>query len=109
MKKNRRPGDRSISEKLKAVIEFEGLDVEKQGEYLRREGLQSEHIAAWKQSMEAAHRGFIGTVAVTNIFSYYPGLFMRMTCQSNQCWITGYTIFNFYGITQCKNIFIAGH
>jgi hypothetical protein len=63
MKKNRRPGDRSISEKLKAVIEFEGLDVEKQGEYLRREGLQSEHIAAWKQSMEAGLEGGGGLTA----------------------------------------------
>lgn len=53
MKKNRRPGDRSVQEKLKAVIEFEGLEGEKQGEYLRREGLHSEHIAAWKKSMEA--------------------------------------------------------
>ncbi|MDZ4342929.1 MAG: hypothetical protein U1E51_10895, partial [Candidatus Binatia bacterium] len=53
MKHNRRPGDRSVGEKLKAVIEFEGLQDEKQGEYLRREGLQSEHIAGWKKSMEA--------------------------------------------------------
>ena len=53
MKKNRRPADRSVQEKLKAVIEFEGLEGEKQGEYLRREGLHSEHIAGWKKSMEA--------------------------------------------------------
>ena len=63
MKKNRRPGDRSISEKLKAVIEFEGLDIEKQGEYLRREGLQSEHIAGWKKSMEAGLEGGGGLTA----------------------------------------------
>ena len=53
MKHNRRPADRSVQEKLKAVIEFEGLEGEKQGEYLRREGLHSEHIAGWKKSMEA--------------------------------------------------------
>ena len=53
MKNNRRPADRSVQEKLKAVIEFEGLGGEKQGEYLRREGLHSEHIAGWKRSMEA--------------------------------------------------------
>jgi len=53
MKHYRRPGDRSVEEKLKAVIEFEALAEEKQGEYLRREGLQSEHIAGWKKSMEA--------------------------------------------------------
>jgi len=53
MKKNRRPGDRSVQEKLKAVIEFEGLESDKQGEYLRRQGLHSDHIAGWKKSMEA--------------------------------------------------------
>ncbi len=53
MKDNRRPGDRSVEEKLKAVIEYEGLAGDKQGEYLRREGLHSDHIGAWKKSMEA--------------------------------------------------------
>jgi hypothetical protein len=53
MKRNRRPGDRSAQEKLKAVIEYERLDGERQGEYLRRQGLHSDHIAAWKKSMEA--------------------------------------------------------
>ena len=57
MKKNRRPGDRSVQEKLKAVIEFEGLAGEKQGEYLRREGLHSDDIAAWKKSMEGGLEG----------------------------------------------------
>ena len=52
MKNNRRPGDRSAQEKLKAVIEYEGLSEDKRGEYLRREGLQSDHIGAWKKSME---------------------------------------------------------
>ena len=59
MKHNRRPRDRSAEEKLKAVIEFEGLQVEKQGEYLRREGLHSEHIAGWKKSMEAGWKGAV--------------------------------------------------
>jgi transposase-like protein len=53
VRRNRRPGERSAQEKLQAVIEFEGLEGEKQGEYLRREGLNSDHIAAWKKSMEA--------------------------------------------------------
>ena len=53
VKRNRRQGERSAQEKLKAVIEFEGLEGDKQGEYLRREGLHSDHIAAWKKSMEA--------------------------------------------------------
>lgn len=53
MKNNRRPAERSAQEKLKAVIEFEGLEGDKQGEYLRRQGLHSDHIAAWKKRMEA--------------------------------------------------------
>jgi transposase-like protein len=53
MKKNRRPADRSVQEKLKAVIEYEGLEGNQQGEYLRREGLHSDHIAGWKKRMEA--------------------------------------------------------
>ena len=57
VKHNRRPRDRSAQEKLRVVIEFEGLQGEKQGEYLRREGLQSEHIAGWKKSMEAGLEG----------------------------------------------------
>jgi transposase-like protein len=57
MKNNRRPAERSVREKLQAVIEFEGLQGEKQGEYLRREGLHSEHIAAWKKRMEVGLEG----------------------------------------------------
>lgn len=39
------------------MIEFEGLTGDRQGEYLRREGLHSEHIAAWKKRMEAGLEG----------------------------------------------------
>ena len=53
MKQHRRPGERSAQEKLKAVIAYEGLSEDKRGEYLRREGLQSDHIGGWKKSMEA--------------------------------------------------------
>ena len=53
MKTARRPAERSAQEKLKAVIEFEGLTEDKQGEYLRREGLHSDHIEGWKKRMEA--------------------------------------------------------
>ena len=63
MKQHRRPGDRSVGEKLKAVIEFEGLQGEKQGEYLRREGLHSEHIEGWKKSMEVGLEGGGGLTA----------------------------------------------
>lgn len=66
MKAHRRPGDRSVQEKLKAVIEFEGLEVEKQGEYLRREGLHSEHIAGWKKSMEVGLESGGGGLTAAN-------------------------------------------
>lgn len=57
VKKNRRPMDRSAPEKFRAVLEYEGLTEEKRGEYLRREGLQSEHLAQWKKSLEAGIGG----------------------------------------------------
>jgi Transposase len=66
MKKHRRPAERSVQEKLKAVIEFEGLEGEKQGEYLRREGLHSEHIAGWKKSMEAGLESGSGGLSATS-------------------------------------------
>jgi transposase len=66
MKHNRRPGDRSVQEKLRAVIEFEALGEEKQGEYLRREGLQSDHIAGWKKSMEAGLESGGGSLTAAN-------------------------------------------
>jgi len=65
MKRDRRPADRSVQEKLKAVIEFEGLEGEKQGECLRREGLHSDHIAGWKKSMEAGLEGGGGLSAAS--------------------------------------------
>ena len=52
-KADRRPQDWSAAEKWKAVVEFEGLDESERGEYLRREGLHSEHLDAWKKSMQA--------------------------------------------------------
>ena len=66
VKRNRRPGERNAQEKLKAVIEFEGLEGEKQGEYLRREGLHSEHIAGWKKSMEAGLESGGGSLTAVN-------------------------------------------
>ena len=49
----RRPQDWNAAEKLKAVIEFEKLPPEQQGEFLRREGLHTDHIEAWKECMQA--------------------------------------------------------
>jgi Transposase len=66
MRKNRRPAERSAQEKLKAVIEFERLEGEQQGEYLRREGLHSEHIAGWKKSMEAGLESGGGSLTAAN-------------------------------------------
>jgi len=57
MKRERRRGERSGQEKLKAVIEYEGLAQDERGEYLRREELQSEHIEGWKKSMEVGLGG----------------------------------------------------
>jgi transposase len=51
-KSDRRPQDWSTLEKLKAVVEMEALPPEQQGEFLRREGLHSDHIVQWKRSME---------------------------------------------------------
>lgn len=51
-KSKRRPQDWSASEKFKAVMEFENLPEDKRGEYLRSKGLQSEHLEAWKQTMQ---------------------------------------------------------
>ena len=58
MKKSaKRPQDRSASEKLKAVINFESLPEEKRGEFLRREGLHVEHVAAWRKQLEGVLAG----------------------------------------------------
>lgn len=55
MKKNQqRPQDRSPSEKLKAVVEFESLPEAKRGEFLRTQGLHLENIKAWRKQLEEA-------------------------------------------------------
>lgn len=48
------------------MLEFEALAQEKQGEYLRREGLQSEHIAGWKKSMEAGLESGSGSLTAVH-------------------------------------------
>ncbi len=53
MKKPRSPQDRSSNDKLKAVIEFGSLPPEKQGEYLRKEGLHADNLEVWRKQMEA--------------------------------------------------------
>jgi len=53
-KSDKRPQDRGPAEKLKAVIDYENLNPQEQGEFLRREGLHSDHIAEWKKCMQGA-------------------------------------------------------
>ena len=48
----KRPKDWKADEKFKAVIEFEGLPIEKRGEFLRSHGLHSDNIESWKKSMQ---------------------------------------------------------
>lgn len=45
------PGERRSSEKLKLVIESKGIEPEQMGEWLREQGLHSEHIALWEQEL----------------------------------------------------------
>lgn len=47
----RSPDSISAQERLKLVLEYEVLGESERGEYLRRQGLTSETIVQWKQSM----------------------------------------------------------
>jgi len=49
----KRPQERSMEEKLNAIIAFEKLPEDQRGEFLRREGLRSEHIQAWRAEIAA--------------------------------------------------------
>lgn len=49
--KKRRPQDWTAEEKLEAVLEYEKLDEQKRGVYLREKGLHSVHIERWKQQV----------------------------------------------------------
>ena len=52
LKKNQRSIDEwSPEQKLKAVIETEGLSEEQLGEYLRKNGLHSSNLSEWRQDM----------------------------------------------------------
>jgi len=52
-KEDRRPQDWSAAEKFKAVMAFDQLPEAERGEFLRREGLHSDHVEAWRKSMQA--------------------------------------------------------
>lgn len=54
MKKQSKPKDRPPTEKLKLLMEYETLPLEKRGEYLRKNGLHEDHLKGWRQQIEAA-------------------------------------------------------
>ena len=56
-KSEKRPQDWSAAEKFDAVIQFDQLSLAEQGEFLRKQGLHSDHIASWKQTMQASLGG----------------------------------------------------
>ena len=47
--KNKRPQDWSAKEKMRACFEYEKVSNEEHGEFLRREGLHSDHLIEWKK------------------------------------------------------------
>jgi transposase len=49
----KRPQDWSAQEKFKAVMEFDHLPENKQGEFLRTHGLHTDHIESWKEAMKS--------------------------------------------------------
>lgn len=54
MTKQTKPQVRSVSEKLKALMDYDALSVEKRGEFLRANGLHEEHIVEWRNQIEEA-------------------------------------------------------
>lgn len=48
----RTPQNWTPEEKFKAVMAFDGLPVEEQGAYLRREGVHVDHIEMWREKMQ---------------------------------------------------------
>ncbi len=49
--KEKRPQDWTAEEKLEAVLEYENLEEEGRGKYLREKGLHSVHIERWRQQI----------------------------------------------------------
>lgn len=48
----RTPQHWTPEEKLKAVMAFDGMAVEDQGAFLRREGVHADHIELWREKMQ---------------------------------------------------------
>ena len=55
--KERRPKDWSAEEKLDAVLEYEKLEEEQRGIYLREKGLHSVHIERWRSQIIEGLKG----------------------------------------------------
>ena len=53
--KSKRPEDLTAEKKLKAVVEYENLDEEQRGKYLREKGLHSVHLERWQQEFVEAY------------------------------------------------------
>lgn len=53
--KSKRPGDWTAEKKLKAIGEYENLDEEQRGIYLRKEGLHSAHLERWQKEFVEAY------------------------------------------------------
>ena len=53
--KSKRPGDWTAEKKLKAIVEYENLDEEQRGIYLREKGLHSVHLERWQQEFVEAY------------------------------------------------------
>ena len=46
-----RPSERSLGEKLRLLIEGNGIEEEQRGTWLREHGLHSEHLNVWEQEL----------------------------------------------------------
>jgi len=55
--KGRRPQDWTAEEKLNAVLEYEKLEEEQRGKYLREKGIHSVHIEGWKRQILEGLKG----------------------------------------------------
>ena len=55
--KGRRPRDWTAEEKLVGVVEYEKLDEQEHGKYLRQKGLHSVHIERWKRQILEGLKG----------------------------------------------------
>lgn len=55
--KGRRPQDWTAEDKLVAVLEYEKLEEEQRGKYLREKGIHSVHIEGWKRQILEGLKG----------------------------------------------------